>query len=104
MHRGTDFGAACGTPLSAVASGRVASARWQGGFGNYVVIDHGFMRGRFVSTGYAHQSRIVVQAGQKVERGQLIGYVGNTGLSTTPHLHFELRLNGTPVNPVRYVP
>ena len=76
-----------------------------GGFGQYTLISHGrLVDGKTTTTGYAHQSRIVVRAGQKVERGQLIGYVGNTGLSTTPHLHFELRLNGTPVNPVRYVP
>ncbi len=60
MHRGTDFGAACGTPLYAAASGRVASAGRQGGFGNYTVIDHGIIGGKYVSTGYAHQSRIIV--------------------------------------------
>lgn len=103
MHRGTDFGAACGTPLYAVASGRVASARWQGGFGNYVVIDHGFMRGRFVSTGYAHQSRMAVRAGQRVRQGQVIGYVGTTGMSTGCHLHFQVYVNGGVVNPMGWL-
>ena len=103
-HNGVDLGAPTGTPIYAAQSGTVMQAGPNGGFGNFVLIGHGnLIDGKYVTTGYAHQSRIVVGAGEKVERGQLIGYVGNTGLSTTPHLHFELRLNGTPVNPVRYV-
>lgn len=104
MHRGTDFGAACGQPLYAANSGRVASAYWQGGFGNYTVIDHGLINGRYVSTGYAHQSRIVVRTGQRVKRGQLIGYVGTTGLSTGCHLHLQVYVNGGVVNPLSYIP
>jgi murein DD-endopeptidase MepM/ murein hydrolase activator NlpD len=65
-----------------------------------VVIDHGFIRGRYVSTGYAHQRKMVVHRGQRVRQGQLIGYVGTTGLSTGPHLHYELYRNGAKVNPM----
>ncbi|HVK44756.1 MAG TPA: M23 family metallopeptidase, partial [Micropruina sp.] len=104
MHRGQDFGAACGLPIYAAAGGRVASAAWQGGFGNYVVIDHGFVRGRYVSTGYAHQRRMVVHRGQRVRQGQLIGYVGTTGLSTGCHLHLQVYVNGGVVNPMNWVP
>ncbi|MDO5533706.1 MAG: peptidoglycan DD-metalloendopeptidase family protein [Propionibacteriaceae bacterium] len=103
-HNGVDMGARTGTPIYASQSGTVLKAGPNGGFGNFVLIGHGnVINGKYVTTGYAHQSRIAVRTGQRVERGQLIGYVGNTGLSTTPHLHFELRLDGTPVNPVRYV-
>ena len=104
MHRGTDFGAACGTPIYAANNGRVASARRQGGFGNYTVIDHGNINGRYVSTGYAHQSRMVVRSGQRVKQGQLIGYVGTTGLSTGCHLHLQVYVNGGVVNPMSYIP
>ncbi len=103
MHWGTDFGASCGAPIVATADGVVASARWQGGFGNYVVIDHGKVSGSYLSSGYAHQSRMAVRAGQRVEQGQIIGYVGTTGLSTGCHLHFQIYANGTPVNPMRYL-
>ncbi|MFV0405934.1 MAG: peptidoglycan DD-metalloendopeptidase family protein [Propioniciclava sp.] len=105
MHNGNDWGARIGTPIYAAASGTVLKAGRNGGFGNFVMIGHGsIIQGKYVTTGYAHQSRIVVRRGQKVKRGQLIGYVGNTGLSTTPHLHLELRLDGRPVNPMRYIP
>ena len=103
-HNGVDLGAPTGTPIYASQAGTVLQAGANGGFGNLVLIGHGdVIDGKYVTTGYAHQSRIVVTRGQRVQRGQLIGYVGNTGLSTTPHLHFEVRLDGTPVNPVRYV-
>lgn len=105
MHNGTDFGASTGTPLYAAADGIVLKSGPNGGFGNFVLIGHDqSINGRYVTTGYAHQSRIVVKVGQRVRQGQLIGYVGSTGLSTTPHLHFEVRLNGTPVNPMSYIP
>ncbi len=103
-HNGTDFGAACGTPLYAAQSGTVVSAARQGGFGNYVVISHGVIDGASIMTGYAHQSKMVVSAGQKVTTGQLIGYVGTTGLSTGCHLHLQVYKNGTPVNPMTYIP
>ena len=103
-HNGVDMGARTGTPIYASRAGTVLKSGPNGGFGNFVLIGHGdVIDGKYVTTGYAHQSRIVVERGQWVERGQLIGYVGSTGLSTTPHLHFELRLDGVPVNPVRYV-
>lgn len=105
MHNGTDFGATSGTPLYAAADGIVLKAGPNGGFGNFVLVGHdGLINGRYVTTGYAHQSRIVVGVGQRVRQGQLIGYVGNTGLSTTPHLHLEVRLDGAPANPMTYIP
>lgn len=105
MHNGTDFGAATGTPLYAAADGIVLKSGANGGFGNFVLIGHNSeISGKYVTTGYAHQSRIVVGVGQRVRRGQVIGYVGSTGLSTTPHLHFEVRLDGVPVNPMLYIP
>jgi len=105
MHWGTDFGAACGAPIRAMANGKVISAGWTTyGFGNYTIISYGRMFGAQLASGYAHQSRIVVKRGQWVKQGQLIGYVGNTGLSTTSHLHLELRLDGTPVNAMNYIP
>lgn len=104
MHNGYDFGAACGEPLYAAQSGKVVKAGVQGGFGNYTIIDHGVIGGKSIMTGYAHQSSIVVKVGQRVEMGQLIGYVGTTGLSTGCHLHLQVYANGTPVNPLTYVP
>ncbi len=103
-HNGNDWGAACGVPLYAAQSGTVVTARVQGGFGNYMVIDHGVIGGKSIMTGYAHQSRMAVRAGQRVEMGQLIGYVGTTGLSTGCHLHLQVYENGTPVDPMRYIP
>ncbi|MFV0451228.1 MAG: M23 family metallopeptidase, partial [Propioniciclava sp.] len=105
MHNGNDWGARTGTPIYAARSGRVLKAGPNGGFGNFVLIGHGsVIGGKYVTTGYAHQSRIVVRVGQRVKRGQVIGYVGSTGLSTTPHLHFEVRLDGVPRNPMNYLP
>ncbi|MFT3876142.1 MAG: peptidoglycan DD-metalloendopeptidase family protein [Propioniciclava sp.] len=104
QHNGTDFGAACGTPLYAAQSGTVASARVQGGFGNYVVVDHGVIGGRSLMTGYAHMSSMAVKAGQKVSMGEYLGTVGTTGLSTGCHLHLQVYENGTPVNPMNYIP
>jgi len=103
-HNGNDWGAACGVPLYAAQSGTVVKAGWQGGFGNYVIIDHGVIGGKSVMTGYAHQQKMVVRAGQRVEMGQQIGYVGTTGLSTGCHLHLQVYENGTPVDPMRYIP
>jgi murein DD-endopeptidase MepM/ murein hydrolase activator NlpD len=96
LHSGIDFGAAEGTPIVAAADGTVESAGWQGGYGNTVIIDHGGGE----ATLYAHQSRLAVSTGAAVSRGQVIGYVGSTGLSTGPHLHFELRINGVPTDPM----
>ena len=98
FHEGMDFSAPIGTPVYATADGRVATASWQGLYGNLIEIDHGFN----YLTRYAHLSRIEVQPGQEVHRGDLIGRVGNTGKSTGPHLHYEVRHRGAPQNPVNY--
>jgi murein DD-endopeptidase MepM/ murein hydrolase activator NlpD len=104
LHAGTDFAAAGGAPIYAAASGRVVQAGWNGGYGNYTCIYHGENRsGRGLATCYAHQSSIQVSVGQYVNRGRVIGRVGTTGASTGNHLHFEVRLDGTPVNPMNYL-
>jgi len=95
MHAGIDFAAPHGTPIHAVTDGTVQFAGRHGGHGNYVKLSHGSGLG----TGYGHMSRIAVRNGQQVKRGQVIGYVGSTGLSTGPHLHYELYRNGATVNP-----
>ena len=101
MHRGLDFRAGHGTPIYAVTEGTVNYAGRNGGHGNYVRIAHG----SGLSTGYSHLSRFAVSNGARVRRGQVIGYVGSTGLSTGPHLHYEMYRNGAPVDPasVRFV-
>jgi murein DD-endopeptidase MepM/ murein hydrolase activator NlpD len=99
MHEGIDLGAAYGTPIAAAASGVVIYAGWEGGYGNLVVIDHG----GGLATAYGHQSRIAVSVGQSVSQGETIGYVGSTGHSTGPHLHFEVRVNGQAVDPLGYL-
>jgi murein DD-endopeptidase MepM/ murein hydrolase activator NlpD len=104
MHWGTDFGASCGTPIRAMANGKVVSAGWTTyGFGNYTIISYGKMFGANLSSGYAHQSKVIVHAGQKVKQGQIVGYVGTTGLSTGCHLHLQIYRNGERVNPMRYL-
>ncbi len=104
MHWGTDFGAQCGAPIRAMANGRVVSAGWTSyGFGNYTIISYGRMYGANLASGYAHQSKVVVRAGQKVKQGQVVGYVGTTGLSTGCHLHLQIYRNGVRVNPMRYL-
>lgn len=99
MHTGIDFGAAYGAAIHAAGTGVVVTAGPMGGYGNAVLIDHG----GGLATLYGHTSRIVVSAGQHVTAGQVIGYVGSTGESTGPHLHFEVRVNGTPVDPMGYL-
>jgi murein DD-endopeptidase MepM/ murein hydrolase activator NlpD len=96
FHAGLDIGASWGSPIVAAADGQVAAAGWAGGYGREVQIAHG----DGVTTLYGHMSEIVAQPGSYVHAGQLIGYVGSSGLSTGPHLHFEVRQNGTPVNPM----
>lgn len=98
MHQGIDIGAGTGTPIYASESGTVFYSGWMGGYGNLILIDHGDGR----VTAYAHQSRLAVSGGS-VGRGQVIGYVGSTGDSTGPHLHFEVRVNGVAVNPMQYL-
>jgi hypothetical protein len=95
MHAGLDFAARHGTPIYAVTDGRVDYAGWHGGHGKYVRLRHD----GGLASGYAHMSRVAVASGQAVRRGQVIGYVGSTGLSTGPHLHYELYRNGATINP-----
>jgi murein DD-endopeptidase MepM/ murein hydrolase activator NlpD len=99
LHAGIDIGAASGTAIRAAASGSVAMAGWMGGYGNYTCISHG----GGIATCYAHQSSIGVSVGQSVKQGQVIGSVGCTGHCFGPHLHFEVRVNGTPVDPMGYL-
>jgi len=95
-HRAIDYAAPTGTPVYAVADGTVTAARWNGGFGNYVDIRHNSV----YETQYAHLSRIAVSAGQSVAQGEIVGYVGSTGWSTGPHLHYQVKVNGTLTNPL----
>ena len=99
LHAGIDIAVPEGTPIRAADSGSVAIAGWTGGYGNYTCINHG----GGVSTCYGHQSRIATSVGASVSQGQVIGYSGNTGNSTGPHLHFEVRINGSPVDPMGYL-
>ncbi len=99
MHSGADMTAGSGTPIHACRAGTVVIAGGQGGYGNAVVINHG----GGMATLYAHQSRLAATVGQQVAAGDVIGYVGSTGLSTGPHLHFEVRLSGNPVDPAPYL-
>ncbi|MHB1327663.1 MAG: M23 family metallopeptidase [Gemmatimonadales bacterium] len=98
-HEGVDITAPKGTPIEAPARGRVTFAGWETGYGNMVTIDHGYG----IVTRFAHASRLLVKVGARVERGQRIAMVGNSGLSTSPHLHYEVHVNGRPVNPLRYL-
>ena len=99
FHTGIDIGAPAGTNIFAAHDGAVIFSGWQGGYGNTVVIDHG----NGLSTMYAHNTSNLVSVGQTVTRGQVIARVGSTGFSTGPHLHFEVRQNGRPVNPVPFL-
>lgn len=99
MHTGIDFTAPVGTPIYATGNGRVAAAGVDSGYGRRVLIDHGYS----YTTLYGHMSRLAVKAGQEVRRGDLIGYVGNTGASTGPHLHYEVHKNGRAVNPINFI-
>lgn len=98
MHWGTDFAAAIGTPIYATGDASVKQAGTMGGFGNAVVLDHGYG----FETVYAHMSKLNVKAGQKVNRGDIIGFVGTSGLSSGPHLHYEVHKNGEKVNPINF--
>jgi murein DD-endopeptidase MepM/ murein hydrolase activator NlpD len=98
MHNGVDMNGSMGQPIVAAADGTVFFAAVKGGYGNSIMIDHG---GNVVTL-YAHQSKFAVSEGQKVRSGQVIGYVGSSGVSTGPHLHFEVRVDGNPVNPANY--
>ena len=99
MHEGIDIGVGSGTPIHAAAAGVVVWAGWLGGYGNLVVVDHG----GGLSTAYGHQEQIAVSYGQHVAQGDVLGYVGCTGHCFGPHLHFEVRINGSAVDPLGYL-
>jgi murein DD-endopeptidase MepM/ murein hydrolase activator NlpD len=98
-HEGIDVSAPMGAPIVAPARGRVQNVGYEAGYGNTFEIDHG----NGIVTRFAHCSRILVRNGQVVSRGQVIAAVGNTGLTVGPHLHYEVHVNGKPVDPLRYV-
>ena len=89
-----------GDSVAAPANGIVVKADWEGGYGNLIEVDHG----NGLTTRYGHLSKIGVQIGDAIQRGQLIGLIGSTGRSTGPHLHYEVRLNDKPINPRRFLP
>jgi murein DD-endopeptidase MepM/ murein hydrolase activator NlpD len=99
LHAGVDLGAAQGTPFYAAAAGRVVVARWNGGYGNNVQIDHG----GGILTVYGHSSKLLVKEGQEVQAGERIALVGDTGHAFGAHLHFEVRVDGTPVEPLAFM-
>jgi murein DD-endopeptidase MepM/ murein hydrolase activator NlpD len=98
-HAGLDISADRGKPVRATADGTIGEAGWSGAYGNMVLVSHRFG----LATRYGHLSRIAVSAGQTVHRGDVIGYVGSTGRSTSPHLHYEVLLNGQAINPLRFL-
>lgn len=99
LHTGMDFAAGYGSTIRAADSGTVLYSGWYGGYGKTVIINHG----KGITTLYGHSSKLYVKSGENVKRGQAISAIGSTGLSTGPHLHFEVRKNGTPVNPANYL-
>jgi murein DD-endopeptidase MepM/ murein hydrolase activator NlpD len=99
MHEGIDVGVGTGTAVHAAAAGTVVYAGWMSGYGNVVVIDHG----NGLSTAYAHNSSLLVSQGTSVGQGAVVALSGNTGHSTGPHVHFEVRVNGAPVDPLGYL-
>jgi murein DD-endopeptidase MepM/ murein hydrolase activator NlpD len=100
FHAGMDIDGERGDAIIAPANGVIVKAGWQGGYGNMIEIDHG----NGLTTRYGHLSKIEVQAGDTVQRGQLIGLIGSTGRSTGPHLHYEVRLNDKSINPRLFLP
>ena len=94
-HNGVDLAAATGTPVFATSSGSIRVAGWNGGYGLLITVDHG----NGIETRYAHLSRLIVTRGQRVRTGEIIGFVGSTGNSTGPHLHYEIRQEGRPLDP-----
>ncbi|MCE3236472.1 MAG: hypothetical protein K0Q50_2663 [Vampirovibrio sp.] len=103
MHTGLDIGGPNGGAIRAADGGQVIFAGWKGGYGKAVMINHGNRNGRNLVTLYGHLSRFSVSTGQNVSKGQVIGNEGSTGYSTGPHLHFEVRVDGAPVNPMSYL-
>ena len=103
LHDGTDFRAHCGTPIRAAAPGRVLWSRYRGGYGNQVAVDHGVIGGDALMTSYSHLSRFSASRGERVSRGEVIGYSGSTGYSTACHLHFMVYDDGVRANPMSYL-
>jgi murein DD-endopeptidase MepM/ murein hydrolase activator NlpD len=103
LHDGTDFGAGCGTPIHAAASGVVTDKYYNGGYGNRLFVSHGVIDGSSITTVYNHLSKYNVRNGQRVRKGQVIGYVGTTGYSTGCHLHFMVYQDGRVVNPMKWL-
>jgi murein DD-endopeptidase MepM/ murein hydrolase activator NlpD len=103
LHDGTDFGASCGTPIRAAASGTILSQYYNGAYGNRIILNNGTMRGVNVVTTYNHLSRYAKRSGTHVSRGEVIGYVGTTGYSTGCHLHFMVLVNGQTTNPANWL-
>lgn len=103
LHDGTDFGVGCGTPIRAAHSGVVAEKYFNKAWGNRLVVDHGKVNGKYISTAYNHATGYTVGVGQHVSQGQIIGYVGTTGWSTGCHLHLNLYVNGSVTNPMNYL-
>lgn len=99
IHQGIDIAVATGTPVVAAADGVVARSGYIGGYGNMVQINHG----NGIETIYGHNSQLIVSVGQTIKKGQVIAYAGSTGISTGPHLHYEVRVNGKAVDPLRYL-
>lgn len=99
LHDGTDLAAACGTPVHAAASGSVTARYFNAGYGNRVLVDHGTSQGESLGTSYNHLAKAVVRPGDRVERGEVVGYVGQTGYATGCHLHFMVVVGGEPVDP-----
>ncbi len=104
LHAGTDFRAYCGTPIYAAADGTVMWSTWRAGFGNQVMLNNGTYQGKTFATSYNHLTSFAVSSGDVVLQGDLIGYSGNTGTGTACHLHFEVYLNGSTVNPMSILP
>jgi len=98
-HEGIDISAPAGTPIYAAAKGRVTQAGWVAGYGLTIEIDHGYG----YTTLYGHASKLIARVGQEVRRGDIIAQVGSTGIATAPHLHYEIRVNGAPQDPARYI-
>ncbi|MCB2088328.1 MAG: M23 family metallopeptidase [Sphingomonadaceae bacterium] len=98
-HKGVDLAAPTGTPVYATADGVISKAEWFSSYGLYISIEHGAK----LQTRYAHMSKLAVASGERVKKGDIIGYVGSTGRSTGPHLHYEVRVAGTAVNPIPYM-
>ena len=103
FHSGIDIGGPTLGAIKASNSGKVIYTGWYGGYGKVVIVEHGMVNGKPVTTLYAHMSSIAVANGTKVQRGQVLGYEGTTGYSTGPHCHFEVRVNGQPNNPLSYI-